>query len=148
MAPQPHQTDLGAGPVVRFDGVGLRYGRAAEVLKDLTFDLQPGSFHFLTGASGAGKTSLLRLVQLAMRPTRGLITLFGHDATHLKRRELPYVRRRIGVVYSDKRLLAFRQKPEHPFLSRGSRPWLRRRNSPSSSSCRWSAASPRPGISH
>jgi cell division transport system ATP-binding protein len=105
MAPQPHQTDLGAGPVVRFDGVGLRYGRAAEVLKDLTFDLQPGSFHFLTGASGAGKTSLLRLVQLAMRPTRGLITLFGHDATHLKRRELPYVRRRIGVVYSDKRLL-------------------------------------------
>ena len=110
MASQPHdgpdnyelESD---GPVVRFDGVGLRYGRAPEVLKDLSFDLQPGSFHFLTGASGAGKTSLLRLMQLAMRPTRGLVSLFGRDTTRLKRSELPFVRRRIGVVYSDKRLL-------------------------------------------
>jgi len=75
------------------------------VLKDLSFDLRPGSFHFLTGASGAGKTSLLRLVQLAMRPTRGLISLFGSDTAHLKRPDLPFLRRRIGVVYSDKRLL-------------------------------------------
>ena len=100
MTPQSHED-----PVVRFDGVGLRYGRAPEVLKDLSFELQPGSFHFLTGASGAGKTSLLRLVQLAMRPTRGLISLFGGDTAHLKRAELPFVRRRIGVIYSDKRLL-------------------------------------------
>ena len=110
MASQPHDgpdTDGFAndGPVVRFDGVGLRYGRADEVLKDLSFELQPGSFHFLTGASGAGKTSLLRLMQLAMRPTRGLVSLFGRDTTQLKRGELPFVRRRIGVVYSDKRLL-------------------------------------------
>jgi cell division transport system ATP-binding protein len=93
------------GPVVRFDGVGLRYGRAPEVLKDLSFELQPGSFHFLTGASGAGKSSLLRLVQLAMQPTRGLVSLFGRDTANLKRADLPFMRRRIGVVYSDKRLL-------------------------------------------
>jgi cell division transport system ATP-binding protein len=92
-------------PVVRFDGVGLRYGRAPEVLKDLTFELAPGSFHFLTGASGAGKTSLLRLIHLALKPTRGLISLFGQDVARLQRRELPTLRRRIGVVLQDKRLL-------------------------------------------
>jgi cell division transport system ATP-binding protein len=92
-------------PVVRFDGVGLRYGRSPEVLKDLSFELPPGSFHFLTGASGAGKTTLLRLIHLALRPTRGLITLFGSDMAKLERRELPIMRRRIGVVLQDKRLL-------------------------------------------
>jgi cell division transport system ATP-binding protein len=110
MASQPHDGPedeglAGEGPVVRFDGVGLRYGRAPEVLKDLSFELQPGSFHFLTGASGAGKSSLLRLIHLAMRPTRGLVSLFGRDTAGLKRSDLPFVRRRIGVVYSDKRLL-------------------------------------------
>src|ERR1700748_1029514 len=92
-------------PVVRFDGVGLRYGRAPEVLRDLTFQLEPGSFHFLTGASGAGKTSLLRLIHMALRPTRGLISVFGQDLSRLRRRELPMMRRRIGVVLQDKRLL-------------------------------------------
>jgi cell division transport system ATP-binding protein len=93
------------GPVVRFEGVGLRYGRAPEVLRDLSFELDAGSFHFLTGASGAGKTSLLRLIHLALRPTRGLISLFGRDATLLPRGDLPFLRRRIGVVFQDKRLL-------------------------------------------
>jgi cell division transport system ATP-binding protein len=99
------QTAPDDAPVVRFDGVGLRYGRADEVLKDLTFELAPGSFHFLTGASGAGKTSLLRLIHLALKPSRGLISLFGRDVARLKRRELPMMRRRIGVVLQDKRLL-------------------------------------------
>jgi len=90
---------------VRFDGVGLRYGRAPEVLRDLSFELDAGSFHFLTGASGAGKTSLLRLIDLALRPSRGLISLFGHDIALLHRAELPFMRRRIGVVFQDKRLL-------------------------------------------
>ena len=62
-------------------------GRAAEVLKDISFELEPGSFHFLTGASGAGKTSLLRLIHLGLRPSRGLISLFNRDVTLLKRRE-------------------------------------------------------------
>ena len=83
-----------AGPIVRFEGVGLRYGRAPEVLRDLSFELDAGSFHFLTGASGAGKTSLLRLIDLALRPSRGLISLFGHDTALLKREDLPFVRRR------------------------------------------------------
>jgi len=93
------------GPIVRFDGVGLRYGRAPEVLRDLSFELEAGSFHFLTGASGAGKSSLLRLIDLALRPSRGLISLFGHDIATLGRGELPFMRRRIGVVFQDKRLL-------------------------------------------
>jgi cell division transport system ATP-binding protein len=93
------------GPIVRFEGVGLRYGRAPEVLRDLSFELDAGSFHFLTGASGAGKSSLLRLIDLALRPSRGLIHLFGHDVATLRRGELPFMRRRIGVVFQDKRLL-------------------------------------------
>jgi len=92
-------------PIVRFRGVGLRYGRAPEVLCDLTFDLAPGSFHFLSGASGAGKTSLLRLMQLDLQPSRGVISLFGRDVVALRRADLPFVRRRIGVVLHDRRLL-------------------------------------------
>jgi cell division transport system ATP-binding protein len=95
----------GAGPVVSFEGVGLGYGDGPEILKDLNFDLEPGSFHFITGASGAGKTSLLRMIQMALRPTRGVITLFGRDTTSLQRAELPLLRRRIGMVFHDRRLL-------------------------------------------
>ena len=83
----------------------MRYGRAPEVLRDISFELQPGSFHFLTGASGAGKSSLLKLIYLAHRPSRGLVSLFGHDMAHVPRRDLPAVRRRIGVVYQEYRLL-------------------------------------------
>ncbi len=92
-------------PDVRFDNVGLRYGLGPEVLRDLSFTLEPGSFHFLLGPSGAGKSSLLRLMYLAHRPSRGLITLFGHDIATTPRRELPTLRRRIGVVFQDFRLL-------------------------------------------
>jgi cell division transport system ATP-binding protein len=83
----------------------MRYGRAAEVLRDVTFELPRGSFHFLTGPSGAGKSSLLKLIYLAHRPSRGLITLFGRDVATLPRRELPALRRQIGVVFQDYRLL-------------------------------------------
>ena len=102
---QSQTPEIVDGPIVRFDGVGLRYGRAPEVLRDLSFELDAGSFHFLTGASGAGKSSLLRLIDLALRPSRGLIRLFGHDVATLRRSELPFMRRRIGVVFQDKRLL-------------------------------------------
>jgi cell division transport system ATP-binding protein len=94
-----------SGPVVRFDTVGMRYGRAPEVLKDLTFQLRAGSFHFLTGASGAGKTSLLSLIYMANRPSRGLINLFGQDVTAAPRESLSPLRRKIGVVFQDMRLL-------------------------------------------
>ncbi len=92
-------------PVIRFDNVGMRYGRGPEVLQDLSFDLPRGSFQFLTGPSGAGKTSLLRLIYLAARPSSGQISFFGRDAATLSREELPYLRRRIGVVFQEFRLL-------------------------------------------
>jgi cell division transport system ATP-binding protein len=91
--------------VIRFDNVGMRYGMGTEVLRDITFQLAPGSFHFLTGPSGAGKTSLLRLMYLAQRPSRGLISLFGHDLATTPAHALPDLRRRIGVVFQDFRLI-------------------------------------------
>lgn len=94
-----------ASEIVKFDNVGLRYGTDPEVLTDLSFTLYPGSFYFLTGASGAGKTSLLKLLYLAQRPTRGAIRLFGKDMITLPRERLPDFRRRLGVVFQDFRLV-------------------------------------------
>ncbi len=91
--------------IVQFENVGLRYGTGAETLSDVSFTLSAGAFYFLTGASGAGKTSLLKLLYLAQRPTRGVVRLFGEDAGALPRRRLPGFRRRIGVVFQDFRLL-------------------------------------------
>jgi cell division transport system ATP-binding protein len=91
--------------VVRFENVGLRYALGPEVLRDLTFDIAPHSFQFLTGPSGAGKTSLLRMLFLALKPTRGLITLFDHDIATLDKDSLAVLRRQIGVVFQDFRLL-------------------------------------------
>ena len=91
--------------IVQFENVGLRYGHGPETLSDISFTLQSGAFYFLTGASGAGKTSLLKLLYLAQRPTRGVIRLFGEDAVMAPRKRLPGFRRRIGVVFQDFRLL-------------------------------------------
>jgi len=105
----PFASDAGAHaepePVLRFAGVGLRYGRGEEVLSAVSFDLDAGSFHFLTGPSGAGKSSLLKLIYRAERPSCGLITLFGQDLAGLPSSQLPLLRRRIGVVFQDFRLL-------------------------------------------
>ena len=87
--------------IVQFDNVGLRYGTDREVLSDISFTLYPGSFYFLTGASGAGKTSMLKLLYLAQRPTRGAIRMFGHDLITQPRNALPEFRRRIGTVFQD-----------------------------------------------
>ena len=95
----------GESSIVQFDNVGLRYGTEREVLSDISFTLYPGSFYFLTGASGAGKTSLLRLLYLAQRPSRGMIRMFEHDVITLPRGRLPDFRRRIGVVFQDFRLV-------------------------------------------
>ena len=91
--------------MVRFDNVGMRYGIEPEVLRDLNFSIETGSFHFITGASGAGKSSLLRLLYLAHRPSRGLITMFQQDLAVANRRTLTALRRKIGVVFQDFRLL-------------------------------------------
>ena len=94
-----------AGALIRFENVGLRYGMGPEILRDLSFRVAARSFQFLTGPSGAGKTTLMRLFSLSLKPTRGLITMFGHDASLLQKSELPELRRRIGVVFQDFRLL-------------------------------------------
>ena len=83
----------------------MRYGRQPEVLTDVSFALKPGSFHFITGASGAGKSSLLRLIFLAAKPSSGLIHLFGQNLSRTPAAQLPLLRRRIGVVFQDFRLL-------------------------------------------
>ena len=91
--------------VIKFESVGLRYGLGPEVLQDISFNLETASFHFLIGPSGAGKSSLLRLMYLAHRQTRGIISLFGRNTASLPRTELPKLRRRIGVMFQDFRLL-------------------------------------------
>jgi cell division transport system ATP-binding protein len=96
---------LGGGDVIRFQNVGVRYGLGPEILHDVSLRLEEGSFHFLTGASGAGKSSLLRLMYLANQPSRGLISLFGHDIATTPRRDLPSLRRQVGVVFQDFRLI-------------------------------------------
>lgn len=92
-------------PVVRFENVGLRYGLGPEVLRDLSFSIEPHSFQFLTGPSGAGKTSLLKLLFLSLRPTRGQVTVFERDTAALSKDDLSVLRRRIGIVFQDFRLL-------------------------------------------
>jgi cell division transport system ATP-binding protein len=101
--------------MLRFEAVGLRYERSGvhagapappEVLHDISFRLDPGAFRWLLGPSGAGKTSLLRLLYLAVRPTRGRLVLLGTDVSTAPRRAFPPLRRRIGVVFQDFRLLA------------------------------------------
>ncbi len=99
--------------MLRFEAVGLRYEAgaragaqpASEVLHDISFRLETGAFRWLLGPSGAGKTSLLRLLYLAVRPTRGRLSLLGTEITTAPRRALPPLRRRIGVVFQDFRLL-------------------------------------------
>jgi cell division transport system ATP-binding protein len=101
--------------MVRFEAVGLRYPGGSslrgapgpEALSDVTFALPRGSFTWLLGASGAGKSSVLRLMHLALRPTRGEVEVLGLRASRAPRAALPPVRRRIGVVFQDFRLLPY-----------------------------------------
>jgi len=91
--------------VVRLENVGVRYGMGPEVLHDVTFAIQPRSFQFLTGPSGAGKTTLLRLMLMSVAPTRGLMSLFGQEVGRISKPTLTSLRRRMGVVFQDFRLL-------------------------------------------
>jgi cell division transport system ATP-binding protein len=91
--------------MVRLEGVGLRYGGGPFVLQDLDFSLPSGSFRWLLGASGAGKTSLLRLLTLAVRPSAGQLNVLGVQVDQARRGALPPLRRQIGMVFQDFRLL-------------------------------------------
>jgi len=91
--------------VVRFERVGLRYGRGPEILSDVNMRLAHGSFTFLTGPSGAGKSTLLKLCYMALKQSRGLINLFEKDISVMSRTEEQATKRKIGVVLQDFRLI-------------------------------------------
>jgi cell division transport system ATP-binding protein len=91
--------------LIELQHVGLRYGDGPEILKNVSFKMEQGDFRFLTGSSGAGKSSLLRMLFMALKPSRGSVSLFGQDTSQINRRNLPSLRRRIGVVFQDFRLL-------------------------------------------
>jgi len=91
--------------IVRLSAVGFGYAERPDVLRDVNLILPRGSFHFLTGASGAGKSSLLKLLTLAERPSTGRLSLFGMDVGEVSRRDRTAYRRRMGVVFQDFRLL-------------------------------------------
>jgi cell division transport system ATP-binding protein len=92
-------------PALRLERVTLAYGPETEVLSDVSLELKVGSMTFLTGPSGAGKSSLLKLAYLALRPSSGKVSLFGSDTGQMNRRDLPRLRRRVGVVFQEFRLL-------------------------------------------
>jgi cell division transport system ATP-binding protein len=91
--------------LIEFANVGLRYAQGPEILRDLSFRIEPGTFHFLTGPSGSGKTSLLKLLLLSLKPTRGSVTMFGEDVISLDHDRLLLMRRHIGIVFQEFRLL-------------------------------------------
>ena len=91
--------------VVRLEHIAKRYGAGAPVLSDISLALEPGGFCLLTGGRGAGKTTLLRIISLAERPSGGRLMLFGSDASRLDRDARTALRRRIGLVFQDVRLV-------------------------------------------
>ncbi len=99
--------------VIRFTGVTKSYGKGAPALKDVGFSLKKGEFLFLTGPSGAGKTTLLRLIYMGMRPTDGEVRVSGYSSSKIHRREIPHLRRRLGIIFQDFRLLKNRTAREN-----------------------------------
>lgn len=91
--------------MIRLTNVALKYDSGPEILSDVDFHLRPGSFHFLTGPSGAGKSTLLRLLFMSLHPTRGQIQMFNQDVTGIGTAKRALLRRRIGIVFQDFKLL-------------------------------------------
>jgi len=119
--------------VVRFENVEMRYAHGLPILEDVSFELAPNTFHFLTGMSGAGKSSLLRMMYLSLLPSRGRVSLFGQDTRTLSRRDIPELRRRIGIVFQDFRLIEHMSARENvalPLRIAGTREAVIRRHVP------------------
>ena len=101
---ETHKTIL-TEPIVDIQNVSIRYGKDPDVLSNIKLRLEKGSFHFLTGKSGAGKTSLLSMMYLALKPSSGTVLVFGSNIGYAGRDAMAMLRRRIGVVFQDFRLL-------------------------------------------
>lgn len=87
--------------IVKFENISLEYPGCPAIFNDVSFRLTPGSFTFLTGASGSGKTSLMKLIYLALQPTKGDLSIFGYNISTLRPQDHPLMRRRIGIVLQD-----------------------------------------------
>jgi cell division transport system ATP-binding protein len=103
--PLTGDTDHAPPAVVAMDGIALHYPAGIAALDSITLALAPGSFTFITGDSGAGKTSLLSIIGLALQPTGGSLRVLGHDVSALERGERAALRRQIGMVFQNFRLL-------------------------------------------
>jgi cell division transport system ATP-binding protein len=102
---EPRVGTVSESGVVRLENVGKRYGTDAEILHDVSLRLESGGFYFLTGVSGAGKTTLLKVIYLAEPPSRGIVSLFDTDTALTDRATHTALRRRIGIVFQDFRLV-------------------------------------------
>ncbi len=91
--------------MIRFDNVSMRYPSGFEALKQVSFSLEKGEMAFLTGHSGAGKSTLLKLIMLMERASQGQVMVDGNNLNRLPNRQIPYLRRRIGVVFQNHQLL-------------------------------------------
>lgn len=91
--------------IAQLVGLGHQYEEGPEIFKGVTFDIEKGSFHFLTGPSGSGKSSLLRILYLGLKPSWGSLQLFGEDTLKIKRSLIPLLRQKIGVVFQEFKLL-------------------------------------------
>ncbi|MGN6790157.1 MAG: cell division ATP-binding protein FtsE [Rhodanobacteraceae bacterium] len=102
--------------MIRFESVSKRYPEGREALIDLTFRVDAGEMLFVTGHSGAGKTTLLKLIALIERASRGTIEVHGRDLARLKHRDVPRLRRDLGMVFQDHRLLMDRSVADNVAL--------------------------------
>jgi cell division transport system ATP-binding protein len=109
----PPQQPVGAGAMIVFDNVSKTYDPHVEALKDVSFVIEKGEFVFVVGASGSGKSTLVRLLLKELEPTRGRIIVGGRDLTRLKRKRVPQLRRNVGCVFQDFKLLPNRTAAEN-----------------------------------
>ena len=119
--------------MVRFENVEIRYRGKDPLLSDVSFDLGEGKFHFLTGESGAGKSSLLKAIYMGLSPSKGKISLFGRDTSSITKKEIPDIRRRMGIVFQDFRLineLSVRENVALPLRIFGTKSSIIRRHVP------------------